>query len=388
MFYTLKFLILLSVFFCFGFLTAQEKGTVKNSHEHHHVETDSKNETSHLHEERADQVAPAGVMAPHPHKKGSWIFDFRSMTMQMSGLLMGDKSIGGLEALWFPQFDPTVAMPSGSLLTGGPSVPQTSLNDYRYMSIPKSMTMEMYMANVMYGLTDDTMLMFMLPIVKNTMVMETSNFDRSNMSSGGVGDISFSITHRLFKRENHDFFLNFGVSLPTGSIDESDWMPMMGKQKVPYNMQPGTGTVNYLPGVTYTGKSDRLSWGFNSSANLKSSKNQNNYRFGNRYETTSWIAYSLVQWMSFSARVQSTLVENLRGRDSSLDPKMDPQNDPNRQGGIRTEAFLGVNFLINGGPFRGTKFGIEAGKPFHQHLNGPQMAAQSTVNLFASFQIE
>ncbi|AOP36283.1 phenol degradation protein meta [Leptospira tipperaryensis] len=388
MIYTSKILTLLFLFFFFSSLSAQVKNILEDSHEHHHVDAEQKDEKSHVHEERADQVAPAGVMAPHLHKKGSWIFDFRSMTMQMSTLLMGNKPIGGIETLWFPQFDPTIAMPSGSLLTGGSSVPQTSLNDYRYMSVPKSMTMEMYMANVMYGLTDDTMLMFMLPVIKNKMVMETSNFDRSNMSSGGVGDISFTAAHRFFKRENHDFFLNFGVSLPTGSIDETDSMPMMGRQKVPYNMQPGTGTINYLPGFTYTGKSDRFSWGINSSANLRSSKNQNNYRFGNRYETTTWIAYSLFQWMSFSARVQSTQWENLRGRDSSLDPKMDPQNDPNRQGGNRSEAYLGLNFLILDGPFRGTKFGFEAGRPFHQHLNGPQMAVQSTVNLFVRFQLE
>ncbi|MEI7012573.1 transporter [Leptospira licerasiae] len=337
----------------------------------------------HQHELRADTIAPAGLMFPHVHKKGSWVLDFRYMGMQMSGLLNGSKSMGTYETLWFPQFDPSVSMPAGSILTGGPSIPQTSLNGYRYMSVPKSMLMESYMTSAMYGLSDDTMIMFMVPVVKNQMMMETSNFDSSAMKSGGVGDISFSGAHRVLKRNDHEFFLNFGISLPTGSIDERDWMPMMGKQKVPYNMQPGTGTINYLPGIAYSGKSDRFSWGLGANANLRSSKNQNQYRFGNIYELSSWIAYSIFSWTSVSIRVQAVYWDNIKGQDGSLDPKMDPQNDPNRQGGNRTDALVGMNFLLE----EGIRFGFEAGKPFHQHLNGPQLAMQTMFNVFVRYDL-
>ncbi|EMK00812.1 transporter [Leptospira sp. WS58.C1] len=340
-------------------------------------------EQSHHHEFRADQVSPAGLMFPHVHKKGSWVLDFRYMGMQMSGLLNGNKSMGTYETLWFPQFDPSVSMPTGSLLTGGPSIPQTSANGYRYMSVPKSMLMESYMTSAMYGISDDTMIMFMVPVVKNQMLMETSNFDSSAMKSGGVGDITLSAAHRFLKRNDHEFFLNFGISLPTGSIDERDWMPMMGNQKVPYNMQPGTGTINYLPGIAYSGKSNRFSWGLGANANLRSSKNQNQYRFGNIYELNSWIAYSLFSWASVSIRVQALYWDNIKGQDGSLDPKMDPQNDPNRQGGNRTDALVGMNFLME----EGIRFGFEAGKPFHQHLNGPQLAMQTIFNVFVRYEL-
>ncbi|TGK04607.1 phenol degradation protein meta [Leptospira selangorensis] len=349
-------------------------------HAHHRKES---KEQGHHHGSRADQIAPAGLMFPHVHNKGSWVLDFRYMGMQMSGLLNGNKSMGTYEALWFPQFDPSVSMPSGSLLTGGPNIPQTSANGYRYMSVPKSMLMESYMTSAMYGISDDTMIMFMVPVVKNQMMMETSNFDSSAMKSGGVGDISFSAAHRILKRNDHEFFLNFGVSLPTGSIDERDWMPMMGNQKVPYNMQPGTGTINYLPGIAYSGKSDRFSWGLGGNANLRSSKNQNQYRFGNIYELSSWIAYSIFSWTSVSIRVQAVYWDNIKGQDGSLDPKMDPQNDPKRQGGNRTDALVGMNFLLE----EKIRFGFEVGKPFHQHLNGPQIAMQTMFNVFVRYDL-
>ncbi|TGL48165.1 phenol degradation protein meta [Leptospira wolffii] len=366
-------------------LSAENEELTPTSEEalHRHHSQDSQKE-SHQHELRADQVSPAGLMFPHIHTKGSWVLDFRYMGMQMSGLLNGNKSMGTYESLWFPQFDPSVSMPTGSLLTGGPNIPQTSANGYRYMSVPKSMLMESYMTSAMYGVSNNTMVMLMVPVVKNQMMMETSNFDTSAMKSGGVGDISFSAAHRVFKREDHEFFLNFGISLPTGSIDERDWMPMMGNQKVPYNMQPGTGTINYLPGIAYSGKFERFSWGVGANANLRSSKNQNQYRFGNIYDLSSWIAYSLLSWTSISFRIQAMQWGNIQGRDNSLDPKMDPQNDPNRQGGHRSDVFVGMNFLVR----EKVRFGFEVGKPFHQHLNGPQLAMQSLSNIFLSVHLD
>ncbi|PJZ26518.1 phenol degradation protein meta [Leptospira hartskeerlii] len=378
-------IIIILIIFSFQNIFSDEVEVPKSTEEvdpHANHRKESKDQ-GHQHELRADQIAPAGLMFPHVHKKGSWVLDFRYMGMQMSGLLNGSKSMGTYEALWFPQFDPSVSMPTGSLLTGGPSIPQTSVNGYRYMSVPKSMLMESYMTSAMYGISDDTMIMFMVPVVKNQMMMETSNFDSSAMKSGGVGDISFSAAHRIFKRNDHEFFLNFGLSLPTGSIDERDWMPMMGNQKVPYNMQPGTGTVNYLPGIAYSGKLDRFSWGLGGNANLRSSKNQNQYRFGNIYELSSWIAYSIFSWTSVSIRVQAVYWDNIKGQDGSLDPKMDPQNDPNRQGGNRTDALVGMNFLLG----EGIRFGFEAGKPFHQHLNGPQLAMQTMFNVFVRYDL-
>lgn len=352
-----------------------------STHDHHG------NEGHHNHN-RADMIGPAGIMNPHIHEKGKWMIDYRYMGMKMWGLQSGTKGQSDLGTLYFPYTDPTVAMPTGSLITSSPigtTIPILSQNNFNYMSVPTDMVMEMNMASVMTSLSDKWMIMFMVPVIKNRMTMLSSNFDRAPMSSSGIGDVSFSAAYRLIKTEHQNFFTGMGISLPTGSIDERDNMPMMGKQKVPYNMQPGTGTYNLLPQLSYNGQYDRFSWGILSQANLRMGKNDNNYKFGNRYEISSWISYLVFDVMSVSLRVAKQRWLNLQGLDATLDPKMDPQNDPYRQGGMRSDWFVGMNFLVTKGMLSGIRFGFEYGRPFHQNLNGPQMTTRELVNVFASF---
>ncbi|PJZ88865.1 hypothetical protein CH368_09355, partial [Leptospira levettii] len=61
------------------------------------------------------------------------------------------------------------------------------------------------------------------------------------------------------------------------------------------------------------------------------------------------------------------------------------QNDPYRQGGMRSDWFVGLNFLVTKGMLSGIRFGFEYGRPFHQNLNGPQLATRELFNVFASY---
>jgi hypothetical protein len=253
------------------------------------------------------------------------------------------------------------------------------------MSVPTDMVMEMNMVSAMTSISDKWMIMFMVPAVKNRMTMVSSNFDRAPMSSSGIGDVSFNTAYRLIKTDHQNFFTGMGVSLPTGSIDERDNMPMMGKQKVPYNMQPGSGTYSLLPQISYNGHYKMTSWGIQTQANMRMGKNDNNYRFGNRYEASGWFSFLLSEFCSLSLRVSKQRWLNLQGADANLDPKMDPQNDPYRQGGVRSDLLLGVNFLVTRGTLEGARFGFEFGKPFQQNLNGPQLGIKELINIFASF---
>ncbi|MGJ4732219.1 copper chaperone PCu(A)C [Leptospira levettii] len=359
-------------------------GNEEKDHSNH----DEHGNGDHHSHHRADMIGPAGIMNPHIHEKGKWMIDYRYMGMKMWGLQSGTKGLSDLGTLYFPYTDPTVAMPTGSLITSSPigtTIPTLSQNKYNYMSVPTDMVMEMNMASVMTSISDRWMIMFMVPVVKNRMTMLSSNFDRAPMSSAGIGDVSVSAAYRLIKTDHQNFFTGMGISMPTGSIDERDNMPMMGKQKVPYNMLPGTGTYNLLPQLSYNGQYDRFSWGVLSQANLRMGKNDNNYKFGNRYEISSWISYLLFDSMSFSFRVAKQRWLNLQGLDATLDPKMDPQNDPYRQGGMRSDWFVGLNFLVTKRMLSGIRFGFEYGRPFHQNLNGPQLATRELFNVFASY---
>jgi len=253
-------------------------------------------------------------------------------------------------------------------------------NQFRYMSVGKTMSMEMHMLSAMYQYSENTMLMFMVPYMKNNMQMIANNFETANMSAKGVGDISFSALFRVISKGEHSFFLGTGMQFATGSIDEKDWMPQMGRSPVAYAMQPGVGTQSVLLQSAYTGRYGIVSWGSQLDGTVRVGKNDNNYRAGNRYSATGWAAIRALDWISFSVRVQKSRWENFKGQDPGLDPAMDPGNDPMLQGGQRVDVLGGVNLVFTGGPFTGIRFFLEGGKPVSQHLNGPQMAATFVGN--------
>ncbi|MCE9499207.1 MAG: transporter, partial [Leptospira sp.] len=250
---------------------------------------------------------------------------------------------------------------------------------YRYMSMPIAMKMEMTMVNLMKNINDKLAIMIMIPYVNNSMEMVSGNLEKSFMRTQGVGDIGATLIYRMFERNSHSVNIQFGLTLPTGSIDETNLMPLMGKVRSPYNMQPGSGTYNSIPGFSYIYKPGNLSIGTFGKAVLQNGKNDNAYRFGNKYEFSIWVSYLVLKWLSPTLRATGTKWNNISGSDATLDYRMDPQNDPNRQGGHRIDVLAGLNFMIPS-LTENIKAGIEFGKPVHQHLNGPQLGANSLFN--------
>ena len=346
-----------------------------------HSQHSGHNHAGHNHN-LADMVAPAGVMGAHMHHPGAWMIDYRAMAMQMNGLQNGTRGVLPFEVLYGIYQDPRVQMPMTGLAPPSPLLPAARIeqNQFRYMSTGTEMSMEMHMISAMYQAGSDTMLMVMVPYQISRMKMLANNFQTANMQARGVGDVSLSATFRVWTTDTHSMFLGAGIALPTGSIDEKDWMPQMGKSQVAYAMQPGAGTASFLPQVAYTGKADRLSWGTQFDGTMRAGKNDNNYRAGNRYNGTAWASWRFADWMSVSARVLQQKWENYSGQDPSLDPMMDPGNDPRLQGGRRTDVLAGVNLVATGGAFSGLRLLLEFGRPVRQHLNGPQMSTKWTGN--------
>lgn len=53
-------------------------------------------------------------------------------------------------------------------------------------------------------------------------------------------------------------------------------------------MRLGSGTVDLLPGLTYTGALDDVSWGFQALGTVRIGYNQQGYKEGNRYQVNTW----------------------------------------------------------------------------------------------------
>ncbi len=307
---------------------------------------------------------PISVMGDHTHKKDEWMLSYRYMNMNMDGLKSGNNNLS-----------------------------RADIFNAGYMIAPLDMTMEMHMLGLMYAPNDSVTLMLMLPYIKKEMQLVTSPMKmgmvpankRFETVSEGMGDLSLTALVNVFEssQHNHHLHLNLGVSLPTGSIDERDDTFMQNNIKLPYAMQLGSGTVDFKPGITYSGNTisgPTYSWGAQLSGVLRFGKNDNGYRLGNELQLNTWFAKHWADWIDTSIRLSGKWWGDVHGNDNDVKKMqhMIPTADNNNYGGKVFDIGLGLNFHPKT-IMAGNRFAVELSKPIYQNLNGPQMTSDWTV---------
>ena len=316
---------------------------------------DSEDEARERHRSRPDFLAPIGVMGDHLHDAGEWMVSYRYARMRMEG----NRDRTSFER----QLD--------IVGTGG--------NPGPFRVTPTDMEMEMHMFGLMYGVTDSVTVMAMLPFVRKTMDHSRRDGFEFETNSDGIGDFKLTGLIRVFEREHHSVHLNAGVSFPTGSETHDDRVPVpppgggSTTQRLPYPMQIGSGSYDLLPGITYGGHTDWLSWGAQAIGTFRTADNDKDYRLGHRGDFTAWLARPWTSWFSTSLRAQFSIWGNVQGDDRALDETLIPTADPERRGGRRLELLGGLNFNVPLGPLGRHRFGIEGGAPVYEWLRGPQL---------------
>ena len=300
---------------------------------------------------RPDGHAPIGVMGDHRHGQGEWMVSYRYMRMGMQDNL-----------------NSTNRLTNEAVLTN-------------FMVAPQQMTMTMHMVGVMHALTDRLTLMAMARYLTNNMNLRTRMGMNFTTVGQGFGDTRVSAIYGLFTRGKQTMHFNLGVSIPTGSISERDATSMEADVQLPYPMQTGLGTWDVLPGLTYLGQGDHLSWGAQAMGTLRMGENDRGYSLGNQLDGTGWVAYRWNHWWSTSLRLAGSTVGTVDGRDEELNPMMVTTADPNNFGGQQLAGLLGVNFYVHEGYLYNHRLAVEAGVPLYQNLNGSQMAVQSVFTL-------
>lgn len=293
---------------------------------------------------RVDAHAPIGVMADHTHKTGEWMFSYRYMKMDMDTFYSGTK-------------EQSVADVHGDFAIS-----------------PTEMDMEMQMLGAMYAPNDQFTFMAMLPYLTKEMDhIVRSNGRQFSTRTNGIGDVSLSGLYSLQELTGKNVILNFGLSIPTGSINQRDDTPAAIDAKVPYAMQLGSGTFDLLPGLTFSHQLDDWSFGLQALSTVRLGHNEHKYRLGDRFEANGWVAYKTNEWLSLSFRTKYSKWGNIDGADPELVSTMVPTADPNRQGGERLDAFVGFNLLGQDDFFKGHRLAFEIGKPVYRYLEGPQL---------------
>ena len=304
----------------------------------------------HVHE-RPDTHAPIAVMGDHVMDEGEIMLSYRYMKMEMDGNRTGTDSV-------------STPLPG-------------------FMVSPLSMDMDMHMLGAMYAPTEKLTLSLMVPVLSISMDHRVNmNNVEFTTESDGIGDITLAGIYQLTKSTNSNLLFNLALSVPTGSIDEKDVLPVsMGVPvQLPYPMQIGSGTYDITPGLTYTRLYTEWSWGAQGLYTFRTGKNDNAYTLGDKLNISLWLAKMLNHSLSLSARLNALDWENIDGADDKLDPLPTvPTKNPELRGGSRVDALLGINYVAHSLNY--IRFAFEIGVPVYQDLNGPQLETDLVLTL-------
>lgn len=368
------------MFFKQGFCAACAVGAVMSSacasgamdgrHGSHH--------SSH-HSPMAKHHGPIGVMGDHMPHKGKVMMSFRYQRMRMEGSRIGADAVS-------PE---TIATTVPNRFFGAPGQPPT------LRVVPTEMSMDMYMVGAMVGVTDWLTVMAMGMLVEKEMdhvtfqgPAGTTVLGGFETGTSGFGDTKVAGLVRLLKTEagnvRHNAHLNLGLSLPTGSIVETDQIltptGAMPSPRLPYPMQLGSGTVDFEPGATYTGASPAFSWGAQYRATIRSGDNDEGYALGDAHQATAWAQYGPKNWIAFSLRGLWRTQDAIDGIDPAIMAPVQTAN-PDFQGGDRFDIGVGLKLVGQKGAIRGHGLGVEMLFPVYQDLNGPQLETDWTLTL-------
>ena len=381
----MKFILLIVTYFYFssafsGGYTQSDLQEVQSNFEHlkhnHKMQNQSNNHTpKKLHNNQKATLHSGG----HTHKKGGWMFTYRTMDMHMEDNLNGGKGISSNEIV-------TTAPNRFYGVTGQPSTLRV---------VPLEMDSRMDMFSLMYAQTDKISWMFMLNHIEKSMKSTTymggsgtTQRGTFKTKSSGMGDTSASFLWKAFQHKYHKINLNFGVSLPTGDIDQKDIiltpMGMKPKLVLPYSMQLGSGTYDLLPGFTYSGSNGYLlDWGVKYQAIIRTGENDEDYTLGDTHNFSAWGGYSFAPWILTSIGLSYKYESDIDGIDSRIVLPVQTA-DPDNYGGDTLMAKWGLTLTGQNGPFAGHKIKFEYSKQLEQNQNGIQMEMDDMIS--ASYQ--
>ncbi len=213
---------------------------------------------------------------------------------------------------------------AGSLLNGTYPVDQQQVIDNACPKelegcsmLPREMTMNMHMLDLMYAPTDWLTLMLMPQFVSMAMHDSHPNAEVGISShhggvtvheqeTGGVGDTGMYALVKLFDRPDHHIHASLGFTAPTGDVQvkQKSTGNITPGQYVHYGMQLGSGTWDFRPSLTYTGKADTWSWGAQVGGTKRlENSNDAGYVQGDLFESSVWGGYDITHWLTGTFRV-------------------------------------------------------------------------------------
>ena len=290
-------------------------------------------------------------------------------------------------------------MDMDGMYDGSNSVSPAAVHSANYLVSPTRMTMEMQMLGVMYAPSEDVTLMAMLPHVQNDMehvinsgaamlLMANGGNRGFDTRSSGVGDLKLSALLRMVDQGDHHLHGGFGISLPTGSISERDIVPGPGgrlSRQLPAAMQPGSGSIDLLPSLTYRYHADDWVFGAQARGVFRTDKNHHDYHLGHRAELDAWVSTCPCNWLSVNAGLGFRWEDQLQG--SQADVARTPPMPPGARtvptawgenyGGMQLDAVLGLSVQVA----ESHRIGMDLRLPIWQDVNGYRLGQDLTATI-------
>jgi hypothetical protein len=275
--------------------------------------------------------------------------------------------------------------------------------------ISTGMQMNMHMLDIMYAPTDwltlmlmpqyMTMDMNMAMVVPQTMQNMCGGMVCPNMrsynASGGIGDTGGYMLFKLWDSPDHKLVLSQGATAPTGQVN------IRGEfnNSVPYaiNMQLGSGTWDYKPALTYSGRYDDFFWGAQATGTyrMRFYNNQNQllnasgYRLGDIIQGSLWTGYQATDWLSATLRgvytgqgksISSGGDQSTTAADGSASSMYTPETYTTNYGGMYGDVGFGLVGNLPFKPFTGHTFSFEWLQPVYTNVVGYQHERTGQLN--------
>lgn len=323
--------------------------------------------------------APVGVFGADMPAGGKFVFSFLPSFARSQGSMIGSRWVE-------PSY---IVTHVGSAYT--------PVGQHLLRMVPKALSVNTQGFAVAYGLNSDVTLFASTAIVEKSVNMQAFRGLSGSAPLGfrvgstqGLGDTTLATIVRLHHDRVTRLNVNLGLSLPTGSTTDS-FALLLPNNTAPvrrgfYAMQPGSGTVDLMPGVAYSGVKQAWSWGLSYRARLPLNRGAQGWRYGDLHEFNGWGGYTWLPGLETTLRVNGSIQGRIQGDDSQIRGYAQGST-PLFYGGRQVSVFGG---LIVSGRFvhqDAASLGVEAGVPVYQSLNGPQLARDWQVNVALRYKL-
>jgi hypothetical protein len=169
-----------------------------------------------------------------------------------------------------------------------------------------------------------------------------------------------------------------GLSLPTGSVENSETSHHGDHVRMGYPMQFGSGTLDYLASITYTLTKPSWSLGFQPGGLIRQGTNKLGYSLGNQLYLHAWMGKAVtVKWI-VGGKFTAQRVAMIQGHDDGMDIYASPSANAINTGYTRV-----LGGLYTGWAPRAKQSGLslhaEIQLPVYDLVNGVQMALRYQV---------